>query len=141
MDGVPVVSRCGDWPAPARASIPHSSLGLGHWAADSEAEFVAAALALASDVPAPDSHRAARPHAGLALAGWPAGGPANRTTLAPPIWPAMPRRPLTATSNKAVREHARRELATWLDKKPTPGCRCPACRRETPGAVGGGDFV
>lgn len=116
--GVPVVSRAGDW-AGARqgASILHS-IGCPHWVAHSEADFVARAVALASDIPALEQTRRtlrARLSESPLLDGRRVARHIEAHCAA-----YFARHPsLTATSDdlkQAVRHHAQRGLRDWLDK-------------------------
>lgn len=118
--GVPVVSRCGDSAGARQGASILRPLGLGHWVADSEAEFVAAALALASDVPALCQIRTglrARMQASPLLDGQRVARQIEQHSAAYLARHAPA--PTDGDLKQAVREHARRELATWLDKADT----------------------
>ena len=118
--GVPVVSRCGDSAGARQGASILRPLGLGHWVADSEVEFVATALALASDVPALCQIRTelrARMQASPLLDGQRVARQIEQHCAAYLARHAPA--PTDGDLKQAVREHARRELATWLDKADT----------------------
>ena len=133
--GVPVISRSGRWlGARQGASILHS-LGRTEWAADSEAGFIAAAVRLATDLPALQHARAQlRPsmrHSPL-LDGRRIARQIEQHCAA---WLAR-HAPTDADSDlkQAVRHHAQRGLQAWLDK-PDARVALPAPAEDDPPAL------
>ena len=124
--GVPVVSRSGRWlGARQGASILHS-LGQDDWVADSEAGFIAAAMALAQDLPALQHARAQlrqRMRHSPLLDGQRVARQIEQHCAA---WLAH-HAGVTAGGDlkQMVRSHAQGGLQTWLDK-PANAIRLPS---------------